>query len=53
MPVTTPIAKLIRNSLPKNLVSRRSDSRPWRYQRVWNHATNIDSPMLRGTMKKW
>jgi len=53
MPVTTPIAKLIRKSFPKNLVRRRSDSRPWRYQRVWNQATSIDSPIVNDTMKKW
>ena len=53
MPVTTPIAKLIRNNFPKNLVRRRSASSPLRYQRVWNHATSIESPMVRGTMMKW
>ena len=53
MPVTTPMAKLIRNSFPKNLVRRRSASSPLRYQRVWNQATSIESPMVKGTMMKW
>ena len=41
------------NNLPKNLVSRRSASSPCRYQRVLNHATMTDKPIVSGTMKKW
>ncbi len=38
MPVTTPMAKLIRNSFPKNFVSRRYSSFSLRTHAVWNDA---------------
>src|SRR5690349_19313976 len=53
MPVTTPMAKLMRNSFPKNLVRRRYASSPERYQRVWKYATVSPNPMVRGTIQKW
>ena len=49
MPVTTPSAKLIRNSLPKKRVSRSQRSSPVRCQAVWNAATNQTSPIVTGT----
>ena len=53
MPVTTPIAKLMRNSSPKNRVSRRYSSLPVRYHAVWNPATVNARPMVSGTNRKW
>ena len=53
MPVTTPIAKLIRKSLPKNLVSRSQCSLPVRTQAVSKPATIADSPIVIGTNRKW
>ena len=53
MPVTTPMAKLIRNSLPQNLVARRYSSLPVRYQAVWKPATSMDRPSVIGTKRKW
>ncbi|MGY2875353.1 hypothetical protein ACVW00_002543 [Marmoricola sp. URHA0025 HA25] len=53
IPVTTPIAKLIRNSFPKNLVSRRYSSLPVRTQAVWKAATIALVPMVIGTKRKW
>ncbi len=49
MPVTTPMAKLMRNNLPQNFVWRRQRSSPVRYQAVWSTATIHDSPSVRGT----
>ena len=51
MPVTTPMAKLIRNSFPKNLVNRRYCSLPVRCHRVCRIATSIDIAMVTGTKK--
>ena len=53
MPVTTPIAKLIRNSLPKNRVSRSQRSSPVRHQMVCMIATSGARPIVSGTNKKW
>ena len=53
IPVTTPSAKLMRKSLPKNLVSRRYLSRSVLYHAVCITATSIDRAMVIGTKKKW
>ena len=53
MPVTTPMAKLIRKSFPKNLVSWRYLTLPVRYQAVWKPATSQTVPRVRGTNRKW
>ncbi len=53
MPVTTPIAKLIRKSLPKNLVIRSQRSSPLRSHRVCMIATIGARPMVSGTKMKW
>jgi hypothetical protein len=53
MPVTTPIAKLIRNNLPQNFVMRRYCGLPVRYHAVCRQATRSDSPIVRGTNRKW
>jgi hypothetical protein len=52
MPVTTPSAKLIRNSFPKNLVSLSHRSFPVRTQAVCMMATRGASPMVSGTKMK-
>ncbi len=52
MPVTTPIAKLIRNSFPQNCVIRRYLTLPVRYQAVCSPATSAESPIVMGTNKK-
>ncbi len=53
MPVTTPIAKLIRNSFPQNFVRRFHTSSPVKYQAVCSPATTQTRPRVRGTKKKW
>ena len=53
MPVTTPIAKLIKNSFPKNLVARRYLSLLVRYQAVCKPATRKPDPIVIGTNIKW
>ena len=53
MPVTTPIAKLIRNSLPKNFVRRRYSCFPVRTQAVSMPAMTAESPIVIGTNTKW
>ena len=53
MPVTTPMAKLIRNSLPQNFVMRRYRSSRVRTHAVCMPATRKDSPMVSGTKMKW
>ena len=52
MPVTTPMAKLIRNSSPKNRVSRRYRSSPVRCQAVCSPATEKERPIVSGTNRK-
>src|SRR4029079_3311354 len=52
-PVATPIAKLIRSSVPKNLVSRSQVSSPERYHSVCMTATSGASPSVSGTNRKW
>ncbi len=53
MPVTSPRAKLIVKSFPKNFVTR-SHSGLWvRTHAVWNAATMPESPMVIGTKRKW
>ncbi len=49
MPVTTPIAKLMSRSLPKNFVMRSQWSFLVRYQIVCMMATSVDRPMVSGT----
>ncbi|HKR67993.1 MAG TPA: hypothetical protein VJT16_04055 [Streptosporangiaceae bacterium] len=53
MPVTTPIAKLMRNSTPKNLASRPQMASCRRYACTWMTATSIASPIVSGTNTKW
>ena len=53
IPVTTPIAKLIRKSLPKNLVARSQRSSPVRTHIVCMIATSGPSPIVIGTKRKW
>ena len=53
MPVTTPIAKLIRNSRPKNFVSRRYSGFHVRTQAVSRPATIALRPIVMGTKRKW
>ena len=53
MPVTTPIAKLIRKILPQNLVARSHFSFPVRTQAVCMPATSQLRPRVIGTKKKW
>ncbi len=52
MPVATPIAKLIRKSLPQNLVIRFQVSSFVATHRVCMMATRTDRPSVRGTKKK-
>ena len=53
MPVTTPIAKLIRKSLPKNLVALSHFSSFVRNHIVCMIATSIEVPIVSGTNRKW
>ena len=53
MPVTTPSAKLIRKSFPKNRAMRSQRSSRVRYHAVWKPATNQASPIVTGTNRKW
>ena len=53
IPVTTPIAKLMRKSFPQNFVRRFQTSSPVTYQAVWRTATTQARPRVRGTKKKW
>ena len=53
MPVTTPIAMLIRKSLPQNFVALRYFSLPVRTQAVSRPATSAASEIVRGTKRKW
>ena len=53
IPVTTPRAKLIRKSLPKNLVSRYHAGFPVRCQAVCMIAIRGASPIVSGTNRKW
>jgi len=53
IPVTTPIAKLMRKSFPQNFVSRFQTSRPVTCQAVWRTATTQARPRVSGTKKKW
>ena len=53
MPVTTPMAKLMRKSFPKNLVSRSHWAFWVRTQAVSYPATIADSPIVMGTNRKW
>jgi len=48
MPVTTPMAMLIRKSLPQNLVALRYVSLPVRTQAVCIPAVSADSEIVRG-----
>ncbi len=53
MPVTTPMAKLIRKIFPKNLVARNHFSLFVRTQAVCIPATRKLRPMVIGTKRKW
>jgi len=53
IPVATPIAKLIRNSFPKNFVRRSQRSSPVRYQIVCMMAISGERPIVSGTKMKW
>ncbi len=53
MPVATPIAKLIRNSLPKNRVSRYHAVSPVATHAVCIAAISGASPIVSGTKMKW
>ena len=52
-PVATPIAKLIRNSVPKKCVSLSQRSSPLRCHFVCMIATSGPSPSVSGTNRKW
>jgi hypothetical protein len=52
IPVTTPIAKLIRNSFPKNFVIRSQAGFPVRTHAVCINATNGANPIVNGTKMK-
>ena len=52
-PVATPIAKLIRKSVPKKRVSRSHFSSPVRCQSVCITASSGASPSVSGTKMKW
>ncbi len=53
MPVTTPMAKLMRKMPPKNRVIRRYSALPVRYHAVWNTAVVVARPIVSGTNRKW
>ena len=53
MPVTTPMAKLMRKILPKNRVMRRYSALPVRYHAVWKTAAVVARPIVIGTNRKW
>ena len=53
IPVATPIAKLIRKSVPKKCVSRSQFWLPVRSQSVCIVATIGPSPSVSGTNRKW
>ncbi len=53
MPVTTPIAKLMRKSFPKNLVSRSHSGFLVRSQIVSMTAMSAVRPIVSGTNRKW
>src|SRR5215510_1800737 len=52
-PVATPIAKLMRNKVPKKCVRRSHCSSFVRYQSVCMIATSGPSPSVSGTKRKW
>ena len=52
MPVTTPMAKLMRKMEPKNRVMRRYSALPVRYHAVWKTAAVVASPIVIGTKRK-
>src|SRR5271166_7147318 len=53
IPVATPMAKLIRNNLPKNLVSRYHAALPVATHTVCMTASRGAKPMVSGTKMKW
>ncbi|CAM5483068.1 hypothetical protein SALBM311S_07432 [Streptomyces alboniger] len=53
MPVTTPIAMLIRKSLPQNLVALRYFSFSVRTHAVCSPAVRAASEIVSGTNRKW
>lgn len=53
MPVTMPIAKLMRKIFPKNRVRWSHFTSAVRNHMVWKIATNSDMPSVRGTKMKW
>jgi hypothetical protein len=53
IPVTTPRAKLIRKSFPKNFDIRKYSGFRERYHAVCIPATRNDKPSVNGTKMKW
>lgn len=53
MPVTTPIAILIKKSFPQNFVALRYFSFSVRTQAVCRPAVRAASEIVRGTKRKW
>ncbi len=53
MPVTTPIAMLIRKSFPQNFVAWKYFSLPVRTHAVSMPAVTADRLMVSGTNRKW
>ncbi len=53
MPVTTPMAILIKKSLPQNLVALRYFSFSERTQAVWRPAVSAAREIVSGTKRKW
>ncbi len=53
MPVTTPMAKLMRKIVPKKRVMRRYSVLPVRYHAVWKTAAVVARPIVIGTNRKW
>ena len=53
IPVATPMAKLIRNNLPKNFVSRYQAALPVATHAVCMMASRGARPMVSGTKMKW
>ncbi len=53
MPVTTPMAKLMRKIVPKKRVSFRYSTLSVRYHAVWKIAAVVARPIVIGTNRKW
>src|SRR5579859_501603 len=53
MPVATPMAKLMPNSMPQNLTMSRQIGRPVMTHTLSMMASRTDRPSVRGTNRKW